>query len=94
MNSSPCNGSACYAFNNAPRCGAKSRRNNGRPCRAPAVRGKRVCRMHGGGKGSGGQRANQNRLVHGRYTKEAKALRRNIKEILRESKEIISLYRD
>lgn len=31
----------------APRCQAKSKR-SGRPCRNPAVRGKRVCRMHGG----------------------------------------------
>jgi hypothetical protein len=30
----------------APRCKAKSKR-SGKPCRAPAVRGCRVCRMHG-----------------------------------------------
>jgi len=30
----------------APRCGAKSKR-TGQPCRAPAVRGWKVCRMHG-----------------------------------------------
>ncbi len=30
----------------APRCKAKSKR-TGNPCRAPAVRGCRVCRMHG-----------------------------------------------
>jgi len=30
----------------APRCGAKTR--SGSPCRAPAIRGKRRCRMHGG----------------------------------------------
>jgi hypothetical protein len=30
----------------APRCSAKSKR-SGLPCQAPAVRGKRVCRMHG-----------------------------------------------
>jgi hypothetical protein len=30
----------------APRCKAKSKR-TGKPCRAPAVRGCRVCRMHG-----------------------------------------------
>jgi hypothetical protein len=31
--------------NAAPRCGAKSKR-SGFSCQAPAVRGKRVCRMH------------------------------------------------
>src|SRR5262245_56270482 len=30
----------------APRCGAKNRR--GLPCRAPALRGKSRCRLHGG----------------------------------------------
>src|SRR5262249_40633900 len=30
----------------APRCGAKNRR--GEPCRCPAMRGKRRCRLHGG----------------------------------------------
>ena len=30
----------------APRCKAKSKR-SGKPCGAPAVRGCRVCRMHG-----------------------------------------------
>ncbi len=30
----------------APRCKAKSKR-TGKPCRAPAVRSHRVCRMHG-----------------------------------------------
>ena len=32
--------------NSAPRCGAQTRK--GTPCMAPAVRGKRRCRMHGG----------------------------------------------
>ena len=32
----------------APRCGARARTQEGRPCRAPAVRGKKRCRMHGG----------------------------------------------
>jgi hypothetical protein len=33
-------------LNQAPRCMAKSKR-SGQRCRGPAVRGKRVCRMHG-----------------------------------------------
>jgi hypothetical protein len=32
----------------APRCGARARSRGGQPCQAPAVRGKRRCRMHGG----------------------------------------------
>ena len=33
----------------APRCGAKTR--SGKPCKGPAIRGKRRCRLHGGNAG-------------------------------------------
>ena len=33
-------------MNRAPQCGARTR--SGKPCRSPAVHGKRRCRMHGG----------------------------------------------
>jgi len=32
----------------APRCGARSRRNNGNPCRNPVVKNRGRCRIHGG----------------------------------------------
>jgi hypothetical protein len=53
----------------APRCKAKSKR-TGKPCRAPAVRGCRVCRMHGarGGAPIGTKNGNYR---HGTCTKEA-----------------------
>jgi hypothetical protein len=51
----------------APRCGAKSKR-TGKPCRAPAVRGCRVCRMHGAGGGGPSGRGNGN-YRHGGRTK-------------------------
>lgn len=51
------------------RCGARTRR--GSPCRAPAVSGKKRCRMHGGAAGSGAPIGNQNALKDGRYTAEA-----------------------
>jgi len=35
-----------YAFQRAPRCTAKSKR-SGERCKAPAVRGWKVCRFHG-----------------------------------------------
>ncbi len=66
------------------RCGAKTRA--GRPCRAPVVRGKGRCRMHGGAPGSGAPLGNKNRLVHGRYTREAIAERRFVRELLREAR--------
>lgn len=65
----------------APRCGAKTRR--GTPCAAPAVSGKRRCRMHGGAKGSGapcGER--HGHYKHGFWSKEAAAMRRLARELL------------
>lgn len=53
---------------NAPRCGAKTRA--GTPCRGPAVRGKRRCRMHGG-TNPGPPRGNRNGWVHGRRSRAA-----------------------
>ena len=46
----------------SPRCGARTR--SGKPCRSPAVRGKRRCRMHGGAPGSGAPPGNKNALQH------------------------------
>ena len=40
----------------APRCGARTRT----PCRAPAVNGKKRCRMHGGANGSDAPRGERN----------------------------------
>ena len=51
----------------APRCGARTRA--GTPCKAPAVRGRKRCRMHGGARGSGAPRGKRNgRYRHGRAT--------------------------
>ncbi|ASQ47451.1 hypothetical protein [Legionella clemsonensis] len=35
-----------YAFESAPRCGARTKGNHGKPCRCPAVKGKAHCRVH------------------------------------------------
>lgn len=68
----------------APRCGAKTRR--GTPCRSPAIRGKRRCRMHGGNS-PGAPRGNRHALKHGRYTAAGMALqfsaRQNVRELRR-----------
>jgi hypothetical protein len=68
-----------HARNTAPmlasqRCGAKIR--CGGWCRAPAVRGKRRCRMHGGLPKSGAPTANRNARKHGLFTKDAIAERK------------------
>jgi len=48
MKTTSCTEKKRYAFDNAPRCSAKTKRNKGAPCRSPAVKGKKRCRMHGG----------------------------------------------
>jgi hypothetical protein len=65
----------------APRCRAKSKRTK-HPCRAPAVRGYRVCRMHGarGGAPTGNQNG---RFRHGARTKEAIRATRETNALLR-----------
>lgn len=45
--------------------------------------------MHGGAKGSGAPIGNGNALKHGMYTGEAKDRNREIRELLKESKELI-----
>lgn len=62
------------AMDMAPRCTAHSKR-SGEPCRAPAVRGHRVCRMHGA-RGGAPEGKRNGRYVHGGRTQElTKALR-------------------
>jgi len=62
-----------------PRCQAKSKRTK-QQCRSPAIRGKRVCRIHGGK--STGPRTQQGRnlcgaarTIHGRETRGIRARR-------------------
>ncbi|WP_306422275.1 HGGxSTG domain-containing protein [Geminicoccus harenae] len=71
-----------------PRCGAKTR--SGLACRAPAVRGKRRCRMHGGARGSGAPTGAANgRYRTGRRTREMQELRQRVARLLREAAELV-----
>jgi hypothetical protein len=71
----------------APRCRARCRRSKA-PCRGPAIRGKSVCRLHGG-KGGGplGERNGAYRTGH--YTAEAKVERRQLRHLLQELRSLI-----
>jgi hypothetical protein len=65
-------------LNAALRCTARSKR-SGKRCRGPAVRGKQVCRMHGGAAGSGAPTGKRNgNYRHGARSAEAIALLRRI----------------
>ena len=71
-----------------PRCQAKSKRTK-QQCRSPAIRGKRVCRIHGGR--SIGPKTQQGRnlcgaakRVHGRDTRQKRAKRQQALAELRQ----------
>jgi hypothetical protein len=68
---------------NAPRCSAHCKHTK-QPCRNPAVRGKKVCRMHGAFAGAPrGERHGNYR--HGRRTIAAKETRRRVREMIRDA---------
>lgn len=67
----------------AARCTARSKR-SGKPCRAPAVRGWTVCRMHGARGGALPGTGNP-AYRHGGRSSEAEALRKAINVLLREA---------
>ncbi len=90
MKTTSCNERKHYAFDNAPRCGAKTKRNNGAACLSPAVRGKKRCRIHGGSKGSGAQRGNKNAVTNGCTTAEVKSFRKAVKLVIKESHELVA----
>jgi hypothetical protein len=80
----------------SPRCGAMNRR--GTACQCPAMRNKHGvytrCRLHGGlSRGpktqEGRQRARTARLKHGTYSAGTVALRRQCREMLRKTKELL-----
>ncbi len=64
------------------RCGARTR--SGQPCRAPRVRGRRRCRMHGGGTDSGGQAGNRNAFRHGFYSAAERVRRAELRRFIAE----------
>lgn len=77
--------------NAAPRCTAKSKR-SGLQCKAPAINGKRVCRMHGG-KSAGAPCGHlHGRCIHGRQTREAKNARKEIQNLIRAARQLAALF--
>jgi hypothetical protein len=80
--------SRTYPFHGSPRCHARSKR-TGKPCRAPAVAGWKVCRNHGAGGGAPRGERNGN-YRHGLYTREARAERREIAALLRKARALVS----
>jgi hypothetical protein len=79
------NGNRQGNWENAPRCGAKTRK--GTPCRSAAMRNGR-CRMHGGAStgprtAEGIERIRAARTKHGRYSAATIAARREARAVIR-----------
>lgn len=88
MKTTPCTEQKSYAFNNAPRCEAKTRRNTA--CQSPAVKGKPRCRMHGCAKGSGAPKGNTYAVTHGQSTTEIKSFRKAVRQVITEAMKVKS----
>ena len=73
-------------LNNAPRCGARTRK--GTLCKGPAMVNGR-CRMHGG-KSTGPPKGNTNALKHGHYTKIVIEQRKMLRKLLSETEEYLN----
>jgi len=72
----------------APRCHAKSK-HTGVTCKGPAVRGKRVCRMHGAFAGAPRGPAH-GRYKHGKFTCEAIQNRREAAALIAEVRQLLA----
>lgn len=81
MNEEP----AIHPMNLAPRCGANNR--SGASCKAPAMRGRKRCRLHGG-KSTGAPKGNRNAYKHGLRSCEMRAMREMVRLLQRDSQEL------
>lgn len=73
----------------APRCRARTR--NATDCLAPAIRGRRRCRLHGGHStgpltSQGRERSRQANIKHGYFSAEAKAERQRVRKMIEDAK--------
>lgn len=76
-----------HAMSASPRCGAGTR--DGQSCRAPAMRGKTRCRLHGGAPGSGAPRGNRNARKHGAFSGGMIAEERAVRDLLEDAAKLL-----
>jgi hypothetical protein len=75
-------------MNAGPRCAATSKRPR-QNCRAPAVKGWRVCRFHGARGGAPKGKVN-GAWKHGRYTNEARAIRQECRALIQAARKTLA----
>ena len=79
-----------YPFQKSPRCKATSKRSR-KPCQAPAVKGWKVCRFHGARGGAPTGKRN-GMYLNGDNTKTAIALRRQLSDLQRQSRDLLRRF--
>ena len=82
------NGNPPCDLRSLPKCQAIAR-STGKSCGNIAVKGKRVCYLHGG-KSPGAPPGNRNALKNGNYTAQAKLNRKFVNGIIKESRNLLS----
>ena len=88
MKTTPCTEKKTYAFDKAPRCGARTKSHNGLPCRSPAIKDKSRCPVHGGARGTGAPHGNMNAVKHGETIGEIKMFRIKVRQVIKASREL------
>jgi len=82
------NGNPPCDLQSLPKCQATAK-STGKRCGNIAMKGKRVCYLHGG-RSPGAPYGNMNAFKHGNYTTHAKLQRKDVSMILKESRRLIS----
>jgi hypothetical protein len=85
------NGNPPCDLRSLPKCQA-SAKSTGKRCGNVAMKGKKVCYLHGG-KSPGAPTGNMNALKHGNNTTQAKLERKYVSRILKESRRLISEFK-
>jgi hypothetical protein len=70
-----------------PRCQATAK-HTGKRCKNIAIKGKRVCYLHGG-RSPGASKGNRHALKSGFYTAEAISIRQEIRKLIGDSKKVL-----
>ncbi len=69
-----------------PKCQATAK-HSGERCKLPAMKGKKVCYIHGG-KSPGAPKGNQNSLKHGRRSRAAIERRQKLQRLIKKAREL------
>lgn len=77
-----------FDFRTLPRCQATAKSTGQRCCQA-AMKGKRVCYIHGG-KSPGAPKGNKNAARHGLYSKEVAELMKQARMTIKNADDLIS----